>query len=107
MSTPNIKIKVKTTPAYNANINIGGTNSHYITYDAWNELVEQTLNPRYVTKEDFDAFQNQLPTKYITEETLNQRINSLNIPKKLTDLDIDLNLVKYDPDKDYLEVIEH
>jgi len=42
---------------------------------------------------------------------LNERINSLvldlDIPKKLTDLDIDLNLVKYDPGKDYLEVVEH
>lgn len=63
-------------------------------------------NPHYITNEVFKEYQNYVSEKYITEDTLNQRINSLGIPHKLTDLEIDLSLVKYDPNKDYLEVVE-
>ena len=63
-------------------------------------------NQHYITNEVFQEYQNYVSEKYITEDTLNQRINSLGIPHKLTDLEIDLSLVKYDPNKDYLEVVE-
>ena len=63
-------------------------------------------NPHYITNEVFHEYQNYVSEKYITEDTLNQAINSLGIPHKLTDLEIDLALVKYDPNKDYLEVVE-
>ena len=84
----------------------GRPNPHYITYDSFQTLIQTELNPRYITKEDFEAYKDYVSVHYITEETFNQQINSLNIPRKLTDLDIDLALVKYDPTKDYLEVVE-
>lgn len=68
--------------------------------------VSDRLNPHYITNEVFQEYQNYVSEKYITEDTLNQAINSLGIPHKLTDLEIDLALVKYDPNKDYLEVVE-
>ena len=68
--------------------------------------VSDRPNPQYITNEVFQEYQNYVSEKYITEDTLNQRINSLGIPHKLTDLEIDLSLVKYDPNKDYLEVVE-
>lgn len=68
--------------------------------------VSDRVNPHYITNEVFKEYQNYVSEKYITEDTLNQRINSLGIPHKLTDLEIDLALVKYDPNKDYLEVVE-
>ena len=68
--------------------------------------VSDRPNQHYITNEVFQEYQNYVSEKYITEDTLNQRINSLGIPHKLTDLEIDLSLVKYDPNKDYLEVVE-
>ena len=68
--------------------------------------VSDRPNPQYITNEVFQEYQNYVSEKYITEDTLNQAINSLGIPHKLTDLEIDLALVKYDPNKDYLEVVE-
>ena len=82
-------IKIKIGTRQQQNINVSGR-----------------LNPRYITNEVFQEYQNYVSEKYITEDTLNQRINSLGIPHKLTDLEIDLSLVKYDPNKDYLEVVE-
>ena len=63
-------------------------------------------NPHYITTDVFQEYQNYVSERYITVDTLNQTINSLGIPRKLTDLEIDLALVKYDPNKDYLEVVE-
>lgn len=68
--------------------------------------VSDRPNPHYITNEVFQEYQNYVSEKYITKDTLNQTINSLGIPHKLTDLEIDLALVKYDPNKDYLEVVE-
>ena len=68
--------------------------------------VSDRPNPHYITNKVFQEYQNYVSEKYITEDTLNQAINSLGIPHKLTDLEIDLALVKYDPNKDYLEVVE-
>jgi hypothetical protein len=51
-------------------------------------------------------YQQYVSEHFVTVDTFNNTINSLNIPRKLTDLDIDLSLVKYDPNKDYLEVVE-
>lgn len=68
--------------------------------------VTDRLNAHYITTDVFQEYQNYVSEKYITEDTLNQAINSLGIPHKLTDLEIDLALVKYDPNKDYLEVVE-
>lgn len=68
--------------------------------------VSDRPNPHYITTDVFQEYQNYVSERYITVDTLNQTINSLGIPRKLTDLDIDLSLVKYDPNKDYLEVVE-
>lgn len=68
--------------------------------------VSDRPNPHYITTDVFQEYQNYVSERYITVDTLNQTINSLGIPRKLTDLEIDLALVKYDPNKDYLEVVE-
>lgn len=81
-----IKIKIGTRQEQNINIS-GRPNPHYITY------------------ESFQNYKNFVEENYVTDASFNNTINSLDIPRKLTDLEIDLGVVIYDPNKDYLEVV--
>ena len=111
-----IKIKIGSKQEQNINAKIGSRqqqninvsdrpNPHYITTDTFNDY-QNYIAEHFVKKTELTEYQQYVSEKYITEDTLNQRINSLGIPHKLTDLEIDLALVKYDPNKDYLEVVE-
>lgn len=80
----NIVINVK---PQNSKVNVSNYNSHYITY------------------ESFQNYKNFVEENYVTDVSFYNTINSLDIPKKLTDLQIDLGVVVYDPNKDYLEVV--
>lgn len=62
-------------------------------------------NPHYITYESFQNYKTFVEENYVTDTSFNNTINSLDIPRKLTDLDIDLGVVIYDPNKDYLEVV--
>lgn len=62
-------------------------------------------NPHYITYESFQNYKTFVEENYVTDASFNNTINSLDIPKKLTDLEIDLGVVVYDPNKDYLEVV--
>ena len=81
-----IKIKIGTRQEQNINVS-GRPNPHYITY------------------ESFQNYKNFVEENYVTDVSFNNTINSLDIPRKLTDLEIDLGVVVYDPNKDYLEVV--
>lgn len=67
--------------------------------------VSDRPNPHYITYESFQNYKNFVEENYVTDTSFNNTINSLDIPKKLTDLEIDLGVVVYDPNKDYLEVV--
>lgn len=85
MSEP-IKIKIGSKQQQNINVS-DRPNAHYITY------------------ESFQNYKTFVEENYVTDASFNNTINSLDIPKKLTDLEIDLGVVVYDPNKDYLEVV--
>ena len=88
------------------NINVSGRpNPHYITTDTFNDY-QNYIAEHFVKKTELTEYQQYVSEHFVTIDTFNNTINSLNIPRKLTDLEIDLSLVKYDPNKDYLEVVE-
>ena len=94
-----IKIKIGSKQEQNINAKIGSRQQQNIN-------VSDRPNPHYITTDTFNDYENYIAEHFVTADTFNNTINSLNIPRKLTDLDIDLSLVKYDPNKDYLEVVE-
>lgn len=111
-----IKIKIGSKQEQNINAKIGSMqqqninvsdkpNPHYITTDTFNNY-ENYIAEHFVTKTEMSEYQQYVSDHFVTADTFNNTINSLNIPRKLTDLEIDLSLVKYDPNKDYLEVVE-
>ena len=98
-------IKIKIGSKQQQNINVSDKpNPHYITTDTFNDY-ENYIAEHFVKKTELTEYQQYVSEHFVTADTFNNTINSLDIPKKLTDLEIDLGVVVYDPNKDYLEVV--
>ena len=98
-------IKIKIGSRQQQNINVSGRpNPHYITYESFQDY-KTFVEENYVTDTSFQDYKNFVEENYVSDASFNSTINSLDIPRKLTDLEIDLGVVVYDPNKDYLEVV--